>query len=200
MQLELNPHEARVLGVLIEKAFTTPDVYPLTLNSATNGANQKSNRDPVVDFSEAEVLVAFQGLQMKQMAGGSFPAGSRVEKWHHNAREHLGLEPPALAVLAELLLRGPQTPGELRTRASRMWTIASPEALQQVLDVLSSKGYAKRLPPSGGVRVERYAQLLAPSLHLEGEPHPEQVTAPRAVTPARAAGSSPSTALGERVS
>ncbi len=196
MQLELNPHEARVLGVLIEKAFTTPDVYPLTLNAATNAANQKTNRDPIVDFSEAEVLVAFQGLQMKQLAGGSFPAGSRVEKWHHNAREHLGLEQPAVAVLAELLLRGPQTPGELRTRASRMWPIASPEALQQVLDVLLSKGYAKRLPPSAGVRVERYGQSLAPSLHLAGEPVPA-AAAPRAATPARA--SAPGTSAGAGV-
>jgi uncharacterized protein YceH (UPF0502 family) len=197
MQLELNPHEARVLGVLIEKAFTTPDVYPLTLNAATNGSNQRSNRDPVVDFSEAEVVVALQGLQMKQIAGGSFPAGSRVEKWHHNGREHLSVDDPALAVLAELLLRGPQTPGELRTRASRMRTIASLEALQQILERLMTKGYVERLPPGGGVRVERYAQLLAPSLHLEGEPPP--VATPRAVSPVRSAAPSTGGALGDRV-
>ncbi len=197
MQLELNPHEARVLGVLIEKAYTTPDIYPLTLNATTNAANQRSNRDPLVDFSEAEVVVALQGLQMKQFAGGSFPAGSRVEKWHHNGREHLSIDDPALAVLAELLLRGPQTPGELRTRASRMWTIASPEALQQALDRLMTKGYVKRLPPGGGVRVERYVQTIAPSLHLDGEPPP---AAPRSATPARPPAPVASSPLAERLS
>ena len=189
MDVELNPHEARVLGVLIEKAFTTPDVYPLTLNSATNASNQKSNRDPLVDFSEAEVLVAFQGLQMKHFAGGSFPAGSRVEKWHHNAKEHLAVDDPALAVLAELLLRGPQTPGELRTRASRMRTIASSDVLEQILARLMAKGYVERLPPGGGVRVERFGQVLAPTLHIAGEPVLPP-SAPQATSPTRAPTSS----------
>ena len=120
MDVELNAHEARVLGVLIEKCLTTPDQYPLSLNAATNGCNQKSNRNPMVDFSEAEVTVAITGLQYKHLAGASTPAGSRVEKYRHNAGAHFKIDDRDMAVLAELLIRGPQSPGELRTRANRM--------------------------------------------------------------------------------
>ncbi len=164
MALSLNAHEARVLGVLVEKSFTTPDQYPLSLNAATTGSNQKSNRNPVVVFSMAEVTVALQGLQMKQLAGASFPAGGRVEKWRHSAKEHLGLDDRSLAVLTELLIRGPQAPGELRTRASRMCPVATLDALSQVLDGLIAKGFAKRVPPGAGSRVERFGQCLAASL------------------------------------
>jgi len=177
METELNAHEARVLGVLIEKAFTTPDQYPLSLNAATNGSNQKSNRNPVVDFAEAEVVVAFQGLQMKHLAGSTFPAGSRVEKWHHSAKEHLSLNDAELAVLAELMLRGPQAQGELRTRASRMRTIANLEELGQVLARLIDKGYVRRLAPGPGSRAERYAQTLAAGLHPDGEAVPQAAPA-----------------------
>lgn len=186
MTVQLNPHEARVLGVLIEKSFTTPDQYPLSLNGATIGSNQKSNRSPVLDFSEAETLVALQGLQMKQLAGGSYPAGSRVEKWRHNAREHLGVGDEDLAVLAELLLRGPQSLGELRTRASRMRALASVDELQTVLDRLTQRGHAKRVPPAAGSRAERFAQLLARTLHLDGEPEEERAREPLAPRPTAA--------------
>ena len=123
--------EARVLGVLVEKGYSTPDQYPLSLNAVANGCNQKSNRDPIVDFSEAEVRIALQGLRMKGFVGVSVPAGSRVEKWHHNAKETLKLEERDLAVLAELMLRGPQTAGELRGRAKRMRDIPNLEVLDQ---------------------------------------------------------------------
>lgn len=198
MQLELNAHEARVLGVLVEKAFTTPDQYPLSLNAATTGSNQKSNRNPVVVVSMAEVTVALQGLQMKQLAGASFPAGGRVEKWRHSAKEHLALDDRALAVLTELLLRGPQAPGELRARASRMCPIATLDVLAQVLDGLIAKGFAKRVPPAAGSRVERFGQCLAPTLHVDGEPEPEpaRLSAARAYTPS---GPAPLTGLGTRV-
>ena len=116
MDISLNGHEARALGVLIEKAFTTPDQYPLSLNATTNGCNQKSNRDPVTDFSEAEVRIALQGLRMKGLAGQSVPAGSRVERWRHNAMETLGIGEREAAVLAELLLQvlSAQAPGEVQ--------------------------------------------------------------------------------------
>lgn len=166
MDLELNPHEARVLGVLIEKALTTPEQYPLSLNATTNGCNQKSNRDPVVDFSEAEVTVGLQGLLHKHLAGSGYPAGGRVEKHHHNAREHLSLDEHGLAVLAELLLRGPQAPGALRTRASRMQRFEGLEQLGRTLESLQAAGMVRRLPPAPGSRAERYVQLLAPDLHL----------------------------------
>jgi len=206
MDGELNAHEARVLGVLVEKDFTTPDQYPLSLNAAMSGSNQKSNRDPVLHFSEAEVHVALQGLQQKHLAGGTQPMGSRVEKFHHNAAAHLGLDERELAVLAELLLRGPQIPGELRARASRMRDLPSLEALSQVLARLMEKGYVVRLPPRAGSRSERYAQRLAPTLHPDGEPEPAaspepaKPTEPAPAVPRLATSSSaPRPALEDRV-
>jgi len=174
---QLNPHEARVLGVLIEKAFTTPDQYPLSQHAATTGSNQKSNRNPVVFFTEAEVDVTLQGLRMKHIAGSNTPAGSRVEKWTHSARQHFDLDDQGLAVLAELLLRGPQTQGELRTRANRMCTISSLDVLANVTARLIDQGYVQRLAPLPGSRAERFGQTLAPRLALEGEPEPGEVPA-----------------------
>ncbi|MCE9593593.1 MAG: YceH family protein [Planctomycetes bacterium] len=169
-KIQLNGHEARLLGVLFEKERTTPDQYPLSLNGATMACNQKSNRWPVTDWSEAEVVVGLQGLVMKQIAGRVVPAGSRVEKFRHNARESLGLYDPELAVLSELLMRGPQTPGELRTRASRMVELPTLERLSAVLAELIGKGYAKRIDPAPGSRAERFMQLLSPNLHPLDEP------------------------------
>jgi len=183
MDVHLNAHEARVLGVLIEKALTTPDQYPLSLNATTNGCNQKSNRDPVVDFSEAEVTVGLQGLLHKHLAGSGYPSGGRVEKHHHNALEHLSLDTHGLAVLAELLLRGPQAPGALRTRASRMQRFEDLEQLGRTLESLQAVGMVKRLPPAPGSRAERYVQLLAPDLHLDEDPVPGMASpAPVATT------------------
>ena len=159
MSALLNAHEARVLGVLIEKAFTTPDQYPLSLNALTNGCNQKSNRAPVTDYSEAEVTVALTGLRHKHLAGASLGAGSRVERWRHNALEGLKVGERALAVLAELLVRGAQAPGELRTRASRMRGLASLEELQKALDELAEQGLVRRV---AGGRADRWTQTLCP--------------------------------------
>ncbi|MEM9380250.1 MAG: DUF480 domain-containing protein [Planctomycetota bacterium] len=194
MEITLNGHEARVLGVLVEKAFTTPDQYPLSINATTNGSNQKSNRDPQVDFSEAEVRIALQGLRMKGLAGQTVPAGSRVEKWHHNARETLKLEDRELAVLAELLLRGPQTAGELRGRAKRMRDIPNLEVLDQCLARLTERGYARTT--SGG-RAPKTAQTLCPELHPDGpEAAAAAAAAPAPSTGAPAAASAPTPATG----
>ncbi len=187
MDVELNPHEARVLGVLIEKALTTPDQYPLSLNAITNGCNQKSNRDPMVDFSEAEVRVGLQGLLHKHLAGSGFPAGGRVEKHHHNARANLSLDVHELAVLGELLLRGPQAPGALRTRASRMQGFEDLEHLGRTLDSLQAAGLVRRLPPAPGSRAESYVQLLAPDLHL-GEDLIPDTPSPATLAPTPTAG------------
>jgi len=168
MAVELNAHEARVVGVLIEKALTTPDIYPLTLNALTAGCNQKSNRDPEVDFSDAEVTVTLTGLQMKHIVGGVTPAGSRVHKWRHNCKELLGVDDREIAVLAELLLRGAQTPGELRTRAKRMRDIPSLEVLDQVVNSLTDKGYVRAVAPAAGSRAGRFAQTLAKSRRIDG--------------------------------
>ena len=164
-QIQLNGHEARILGVLIEKALTVPDQYPLSLNSATLGANQKSNRLPVTDYSEAEVHVAVQGLVMKHLAGHVKTDGSRVDRYKHNAREALGVDDAHLAVLAELLMRGPQQPGELRSRVDRMAPTATLEVLQARLARLTEANLVKRIGAAPGERAERYVQLLCPDAH-----------------------------------
>lgn len=163
--LQLNGHEARVLGVLVEKELTTPDQYPLSLNALVNGCNQKSNRDPVVDFMEAEVVVALQGLTMKGLAGRVSGAGSRVEKFRHNARERLKVDASGAAILAELLMRGPQAPGELRARVNRMSPMPGQDELRAALERLEQAGLVARVR---GARAERFAQQLAPGLHPEG--------------------------------
>jgi uncharacterized protein YceH (UPF0502 family) len=165
LEVRLEPHEARLFGVLIEKAFTTPDQYPLTLNAAVNGANQKTNRDPVLSLDEYEVAVALENLVQKNLARRAFLGNSRVEKYTHRGGEMLGLAAPALATVAELLMRGPQTLGELRGRVSRMTPLASLDEASAALQPLIERGYAKRLDPLPGSRAERYVQLIAPDLH-----------------------------------
>jgi uncharacterized protein YceH (UPF0502 family) len=165
LEVKLTPHESRVLGVLVEKALTTPEGYPLTLNAATNGANQKSNRDPVSSLDETEVAIALEGLVQKHLVRKVFLENSRVEKYAHRGGEMLNLPTPALATLAELLMRGPQTLGELRTRVSRMSKIESLERMMEALHPLMEHGYAQRIDPAPGSRAERYVQLLCPDLH-----------------------------------
>jgi hypothetical protein len=160
----LNDVEQRLLGVLIEKQLTTPEGYPLSLNALRVGSNQKSNRDPLVEYGEAEVLVGVQGLEAKQLALRLRPgAGSRVEHYQHAVRERLGLENAEIAVLAELLLRGAQAPGELRQRASRMQALDTLASLSFVLDRLIAKGLVRRLPAGHGSRVERFQHTFAES-------------------------------------
>jgi len=175
--------------VLIEKAFTTPEQYPLSLNALTNGSNQKSNRDPVVDYMEAELVVALQGLTMKGLAGRVTGAGSRVEKFRHNGLERLGVDEAGLAVLAELLMRGPQAPGELRARVNRMVAVPTLEALGAHLEALEAQGYVRRLPPAPGSRAERVAQLLAPGLHAEAAAAPSPAREPAVARAPAGAGS-----------
>jgi uncharacterized protein YceH (UPF0502 family) len=171
-EIQLDPYEARVFGVLVEKALTTPEQYPLTLNAVTNGANQKNNRDPVLSLDEDHVSMALERLVQKYLARKVFPANSRVEKYSHNGKDGLGLEARELAIMAELLMRGPQTGGEIRTRASRMQPIDSLDQLTALLDPLIERGFVKRLPPAPGSRAERYVQLLSPDLHPLEAPAP----------------------------
>jgi len=154
----LNSHEARALGVLIEKELTTPDQYPLSLNALVSGCNQKSNRDPVTDYTPAELVVAIQGLTAKHLAGRA--SGGRVEKFQHSARQSLGLAVEETAVLAELLLRGAQQPGELRSRVKRMAEVGSQAELVAILQRMATKGLVRDQGKSPGERVERWAQLL----------------------------------------
>jgi uncharacterized protein YceH (UPF0502 family) len=139
--------ERRVLGVLVEKAKTTPDVYPMSLNSLMTGSNQKSNRDPVMNLSEDEVEITLQGLQPKGYV--TRIQGGRVERWRHNLYDQWSVNKVELAILAELLLRGPQTEGELRQRASRMEPINDLDELRSALRPLAERRLVLFLGPEG---------------------------------------------------
>lgn len=165
--ITLTPDEARVLGVLIEKELTTPDQYPLTLNAAVNGSNQKNNRFPVVEFGDDRVDDALQGLRSKGLVVRVDQANSRVPKYRQELTQKLQLNRYELVILAELLLRGPQTLGEVRGRASRMHHLDTIEFVKETLTKLAAREepLVKELPPSPGSRAERWAQLLAPDAH-----------------------------------
>jgi uncharacterized protein len=165
--IQLTPDESRVLGVLIEKAQTTPAQYPLTLNGLVLGCNQKNNREPVTNLSEDAVLTALDGLRAKGLAREAMLSGSRVAKYRHVARETLAVSTEELVVLAELLMRGAQSVGELRGRASRMHPLESLDSVQVVLDGLAGRTepLVARVAPAPGTRAVRYAQLLCPGLH-----------------------------------
>ena len=181
--IQLTQDESRVLGVLIEKALTTPDQYPLSLNAVVNGANQKNNREPVLTMTEDQCHDALESLRGKGLVVRVDVAGNRVPKYKHQAGETLHARTGEVAVLAELLLRGPQTLGELRGRASRMHPMETLEAARDLLRALMERPepLAKQLPPDAGSRAERYAQLLCPELHPTGPgAPPEPAGAPRA--------------------
>jgi uncharacterized protein YceH (UPF0502 family) len=139
--------ERRILGVLVEKAKTTPDVYPLSVNSIVTGGNQKSNRDPLLNLTDLEVEDALTPLQQKGLV--TRITGGRVERWRHNLYEVWKVNKVELAILAELLLRGAQTEGELRGRASRMEPIDDLDALRAVLAPLAERGLVVYLGPEG---------------------------------------------------
>lgn len=140
--------QRRVVGVLVEKAKTTPDAYPLTLNALTNGCNQKSNRHPHMELASEDVERALDELR-EMGAVGEVQAGGRVAKFRHYLYEWLGVDKVELAVMAELLLRGEQTVGELRGRASRMEPIEDLHALRPTLDALRAKELIVELTPAG---------------------------------------------------
>ena len=144
----LNRYDRRVLGVLMEKAKTTPDSYPLSLNALRNGCNQKSNRHPKMELEEHDVEDALERLRQCG-AIASIQGDGRVEKYRHLAYQWLDVEKVELAVMAELLLRGAQTVGELRGRAARMEPISGLSELQPILDSLIAKGLVQRLTPPG---------------------------------------------------
>jgi uncharacterized protein YceH (UPF0502 family) len=158
----LSALERRVLGVLVEKAKTTPDAYPLSLNALVTGCNQKSNRDPVLNLNEEEVEETLDGCQKKGLVFKI--TGGRVERWRHVLYEAWRVSKVDLAVLAELLLRGPQTEGELRGRASRMEPIETLEALRAVLKPLAERKLIVYLTPQG-----RRGTLLTHGFHSPQE-------------------------------
>lgn len=170
----LDAVEVRVLGSLVEKELTTPDYYPMTLNALTAACNQKSNREPVVSFEEEDVLRALESLQRKRLAGTATAAYSRVPKYRHALAEQFGLERPALAALSLLMLRGPQTVGEIRGRAGRLYTFETLEQVERELEVLvqHEPPLATLLPRLPGQKEQRYAHLLAGEPEVSAEPPP----------------------------
>jgi uncharacterized protein YceH (UPF0502 family) len=152
--------EVRVLGCLIEKQRATPDQYPLTLNSLRLAANQATNRDPVVDYDEPMIRAALDRLGRRGWSRLTSGPGSRVAKFRHLLDEALQLTQSQLALLAVLMLRGPQTVGELRTRSVRLYPFPSPREVELALDELASRELVQRLPRRAGEREERWLQLL----------------------------------------
>ena len=179
MELNLTPVEARVLGSLIEKSLTTPEYYPLTLNSLVAACNQKSNRDPAMQIDDKSVIRALDALRDKKLAWSVALAGSRAPKYRHSAPDVLNLTPIQLAVLCELMLRGPQTLAELRIRAARMAPVTDTTEVESVLQSFAdwpTGPLACRLPRQPGQREERYMHRLSgeePVTAAETEPHPE---------------------------
>jgi len=170
----LNAAEARVLGSLIEKDITTPDYYPLSLNALINACNQKNNRDPVTSLDEDTARLALRNLSDKQLAGPARGADGRVTKYEHRLQEVFNFTRRETAILCVLLLRGPQTPGELRTRTERMHRF---EHLDEVISGLQQlmqrePPLAKILPRQPGTKEARYAHLLSGDVEA-WEPPPE---------------------------
>ena len=158
--MDADPVEIRVLGCLIEKQRTTPDAYPLSLNSLRLACNQATNRDPVVEYDEPAIREALNRLGHRGWTRLASGPGSRAAKFRHLLGDALGLDGRELAVLAVLMLRGPQTPGELRARTERMQRFASNEELEQVLNALVERELAAQLPRRPGQKEQRYLQLL----------------------------------------
>lgn len=163
----LSANACRVLGTLVEKAQTVASQYPLTLNALVAGVNQKNNRDPVVELDEETVLAGLDELRGLGLVHEVHLVGSRVPKFRHLAREILGIGTSELVLLTELLLRGPQTVGELRGRASRMHPLESVEVVSNLLTTLAEREppLVEELAPAPGSRAPRYRQLLQPDLH-----------------------------------
>jgi Uncharacterized protein conserved in bacteria len=161
--LILTEIETRVLGSLIEKDITTPDYYPLSLNALVNACNQKNNRDPVMALDEENVRQALNTLQEKRMAGPASGADSRVTKSEHRLQEVFNFDRREIAVVCVLLLRGPQTPGELRSRTERMYHFEALDDIVSTLDRLAQRDppLARVLPRQPGTKESRYTHLFS---------------------------------------
>ena len=169
----LTDTEVRVLGSLIEKQVTTPEYYPLTLNSLTLACNQKNNRNPVTALAETEVEQGLDSLREKNLAYVFHGSSSRVPKYKHVMPEIFHLNPPELAVMCVLMLSGAQTIGEIRSRASRLHNFSSLEEVEQILHSLSTKdpeALVTRLPRQAGQKETRFAHLLSGDVHIDQTP------------------------------
>jgi uncharacterized protein YceH (UPF0502 family) len=174
--LLLNPEEQRVLGALLEKSRTTPDYYPMTINSLTAACNQKTSRNPVVNYNEETVTLTLNSLKIKGLASTVTAAGSRTVKWKHNLAIYYPLLPSDLAIICLLLLRGPLTPGEINTSAGRLYEFDTIEEVQENLQRLTSSDppFIKQLSKRPGQKEVRFMQLFGGDQPLElAEPSSE---------------------------
>jgi uncharacterized protein YceH (UPF0502 family) len=177
---ELSPVETRILGCLLEKERTTPENYPISLNALTAAANQSTNRDPVTSYDERTIDAGLTELRQQKLATMIHAAGSRVPKYRHNLPDHYELTPREIALLCVLMLRGPQTPGELRTRTERLAPFPSLEEVESTLNNLArgDDPLVRLLPQQPGQKERRYVQLLS------GEPTAESLNpAPQTIDP-----------------
>ncbi len=161
--MEPDAVEIRVLGCLIEKQRTTPDVYPLSVNALRLACNQSTNRDPVVEYDEATVVEALRRLALRGWTRLASGAGSRARKYRHLLNEALGLDDAEISLLALLMLRGPQTPGELKQRTERLYPFADLPAVSEALGRLVERGLVVKHERRPGQKEDRYEQLLGPS-------------------------------------
>jgi uncharacterized protein YceH (UPF0502 family) len=184
--MEPDAIEIRVVACLLEKQRTTPDAYPLSLNALRLACNQATNRDPVVDYDETAVVEALRRTALRGWTRLASGAGSRARKYRHLLDEALDADPAELALLAVLMLRGAQTPGELKQRADRQHAFADLAAVHETLEKLVERGYVERLPRRPGQKEERYAQLLG------GEGEAPSTAGPEVAAESPAGASAPS--------
>jgi uncharacterized protein YceH (UPF0502 family) len=161
--IELSPVQQRVVGALAEKEMTTPDNYPLSMNALLAACNQSTNRDPVLSLSQDAVENALANLKSNGVARVVYSKGMRVDKYRHVLHEAVGLDRPELALLTVMMLRGPQTVNELRTRTERMHTFESGE-LESTLQALSDRELVELIPRQSGQREDRWGHLLGPPM------------------------------------
>lgn len=185
--LQLSQVEARVLGALIEKDITTPDYYPLSLNSLVNACNQKNNRDPIMALDEDTVRHALGSLQEKRLAGPAGGADSRVTKYEHRLQEVFNFDRREIAILCVLLLRGPQTPGELRGRSERMYRFETLDDVQSTIQRLSDRTppLMRVLPRQPGTKESRYLHLFSEDTWPTETHPPHNISEPRVTSEAR---------------
>lgn len=186
MMIELNDVQARVLGALVEKSLTTPDQYPLSMNSLVLACNQKTSRDPVMSLDESAVGQGLHFLLEKSLAGRIHEAGSRVPKFMHHVEMLLsGADPKAISVICVLLLRGPQTPGELKTRTERLCEFASTAEVESLLQDLASRPepWVVKLPRQPGQKEVRYRHLFSAAAAPDAAVEPAASSAPPAAAP-----------------
>lgn len=171
--IQLNAIEQRILGSLLEKSKTTPDYYPMSINSLTAACNQKTSRNPVVSYDEEMVTLALNSLKIKGLASTVTGAGSRTVKWKHNLAIVYPLLPSELAVICLLLLRGPSTPGEINTNSGRIYEFDTIEEVQTTLQKLADDmpAFVRQLPKRAGQKEMRF-------MHLFGGDEAEEVTVP----------------------